>query len=66
MRIFNDMNENKFSELMKKNPPAPTTKTKKNGSMQSVKKSLEKSKLHIFFKIEFEITLTYSNFQSTL
>ena len=50
------MNENKFSELMKKNPPATTTKTKKNGSMQSVKKSLEKSKMYIFFKIEFEMT----------
>lgn len=56
MKIFNNMNENKFSELMKKNPPATTTKTKKNGSMQSVKKSLEKSKMYIFFKIEFEMT----------
>lgn len=50
LKIFNDMNKRKFSELMEKaarnnlwktgfyKPPATTTKTKKNGSMQPVKK----------------------------
>lgn len=56
MRIFKDMNENKFSELTEKIRPHQPQKLKKNGSMQSVKKSLEKSKMYIFFKIEFEMT----------